>query len=294
MKRKIKWSMIAIAIVLILFVSAMVYVNRGRPAPVPIKRELYDGVIYRRVVRVFPRPMVAHIVQIDTKAKGISFLVTPADSGNDQPLNARTTSQFLEEFGVQLAINGDGFAPWWSNSPADYYPHVGDPITPLGFSASKGEVYWNGENPDDVGIEPTLYINRRNVLSFNNRPDNVHHAISGDRMLVLKGEIATDLDDAELDPRTAIGMNRNGRYLYFVVVDGRQPFYSQGATFVELAELLQEYGAFMAMSLDGGGSSTLVIEGDNGSPEIMNSPIDNYIPGRERPVGNHLGVYVDQ
>lgn len=279
---------------LIVLVGVVAFLDRGRPAPVPIKRELYDGVIYRRVVRVFPRPMVAHIIQIDTKVKGFSFLVTPADSEGEQPLKARTTSQFLEEFGLQIAINGDGFSPWWSNSPADYYPHVGDSITPLGFSASNGKVYWNGQNTEDVGVEPTLYISRRNVLTFNNRPDNVYHAISGDRMILLKGQVAPDLDDDELDPRTAIGVNRNGRYLYIVVIDGRQPFYSQGATFVELAELLKDHGAFTAMSLDGGGSSTLVVEGENGLPEILNSPIDNYIPGRERPVGNHLGVYVNK
>lgn len=293
MKRYMKWLSIGI-IGMLLLLGIVAYLDRGRPAPVPMKRELYDGVIYRRVVRVLPRPMVAHIVQIDTKVKGFGFLVTPPDSQNDQPLKARTTSQFLEEFGVQIAINGDGFSPWWSNSPADYYPHVGDPITPLGFSASNGDVYWDGQNAEDIGIEPTLYISRRNVLAFNNRPDNVYSAISGDRMILLKGEIAGDLDDEELDPRTAIGVNRNGRYLYLIVVDGRQPFYSQGATFEELAELLREYGAFTAMSLDGGGSSTLVIEGQNGSPEIMNSPIDNYIPGRERPVGNHLGIYVNR
>ena len=105
-----------------------------------------------------------------------------------------------------------------------------------------------------------------------------------------KGEPAPDLDDNDLDPRTAIGINRNGRYLYLVVVDGRQPFYSEGATFTDLANLLIGQGAFIGMSLDGGGSSTMVIEGANGEPVILNSPIDNYIPGRERPVGNHLGI----
>ena len=111
-------------------------------------------------------------------------------------------------------------------------------------------------------------------------------------MLVLKGEIAPDLGGPEGEPRTAIGINRNGRYLYLIVVDGRQPLYSEGATFMELAELFIEEGAFMAMSLDGGGSSTMVREGDDGTPVIMNSPIDHYIPGTERPVGTHLGIYV--
>jgi len=55
---------------------------------------------------------------------------------------------------------------------------------------------------------------------------------------------------------------------------------------------LKELGAFYAMSLDGGGSSTMVIEGEDGAPVILNSPIDSYIPLRERPVANHLGIYV--
>ncbi len=264
--------------------------DRGRPAPVPMKQELYEGVTYRRIVWLLPRPMIAHVLAIDTKTNGIEFLVTPPDSEGETPLNARTTSQFLEEFDVQIAINGGGFSPWWSHGPADYYPHVGDPVAPSGLTASNGEVYWT--ESDTEGVPPVLYISRRNALSFNHQPNRVHTAISGDRMLLLKGEIVPDLDDSELEPRTAIGINRNGRYLYLVVVDGRQPFYSDGVTFADLANLLLEQGAFQAMSLDGGGSSTMVIEDQDGTPRILNSPIDHYIPGTERPVGNHFGIYV--
>jgi uncharacterized protein YigE (DUF2233 family) len=284
-------NIIGIFVLLILCIGGYLVYDRGRPAPIPMKQKLYEGVTYRRVIRVFPRPMIAHVMTIDTKTRGIEFLVTPPDSESKTPLNARTTSQFLKEFNLQIAINGGGFLPWWSHSPADYYPHAGDPVTPLGVTASNGHVYWMGDDTD-IGTEPTLYIGRRNTLSFNNKPGRVYNAISGDRMLVLKGEIASDLDSEELDPRTAVGINRNGRYLYIVVVDGRQPFYSEGATFAELANLLIDRGAFMGMSLDGGGSSTMVIEGEDGTPLILNSPIDNYIPGRERPVGNHLGIYV--
>jgi hypothetical protein len=290
--RKLTGNIVGIFIFLLLCAGGYVLYDRGRPAPIPMKQELYEGVTYRRLIRVFPRPMIAHVLTIDTKTKGIEFLVTPPDSKSETPLNARTTSQFLQEFNVQIAINGGGFSPWWSHSPADYYPHEGDPITPFGFTASNGDVYWVGDDTD-IGTEPTLYMGRRNTLSFNTRPGRVYNAISGDRMLVLKGERASDLDNEELDPRTAIGINRNGRYLYLIVVDGRQPFYSEGATFAELANLLIDQGAFMGMSLDGGGSSTMVIQDANGQPVILNSPIDNYIPGRERPVGNHLGIYIN-
>ena len=288
-----KWTGIIVTILILIGLVVLGYLlsERGRPAPIPVKQELYEGVTYRRVVQFIPHPLVAHVIEIDTKTRGIELLITPPDSDSETPLNARTTSQFLDEFDVQIAINGDGFSPWWSRSLADYYPHAGDPVAPLGLSASNGKVYSTGVQTTP-GIKPTLYVNRRNALSFNNAPNNIHSAISGDRMIVLKGDVAPDLDDGAVEPRTAIGMNRNGRYLYLVVVDGRQPFYSSGATFTELANLLIDQGAYIAMSLDGGGSSTMVIEGEEGEPMILNSPIDNYIPGRERPVANHLGIYI--
>ena len=273
-----------------LCIGGYAFYDRGRPTPVPMRQKLYDGVAYHRLIQVIPRPMIAHVLTIDTKTKGIEFLVTPPDSQGETPLNARTTSQFLKEFSLQIAVNGSGFSPWWSHSPVDYYPHVGDPVAPLGFTASNGKTYWIGDNSE--GIEPTLYISRKNVLSFNNPPNKIYNAISGDRMLVQKGEPVSDLDNTELDPRTAIGISRTGRYLYILVVDGRQPFYSEGATFADLAKLLIKQGAYLGMSLDGGGSSTMVIEGQDGKPQILNSPIDNYIPGTERPVGTHLGIYV--
>jgi hypothetical protein len=288
--RTLTRNIIGVLVLMGLCIGGYLLYDRGRPVPVPVKQKLYDGVIYRRVVRFFPRPMIAHVLTVDTKEKGIEFLVTPPDSEGETPLKARTTSQFLEEFNLQVAINGGGFSPWWSRSPADYYPHVGDPIAPSGFTASNGKVYWADD--EEEGVLPALFISRRNVLSFNNKPNKVHSAISGDRMIVIKGEVAPNLGDPELQPRTAIGINRNGRYLYLIVVDGRQPFYSEGVTFTELAELFIDQGAFMAMSLDGGGSSTMVVEDDDGRPKILSSPIDRYIPGTERPVGTHFGIYI--
>lgn len=262
----------------------------GRPAPVSVKRELYEGVTYRRIVRYFPHSMIAHVIVMDRREAEIRFLVTPKDEVVGGGVKARATSEFLEEFGLQVAINGDGFYPWWSRSPVDYYPHSGDPVTPLGFAASGGDVYSDGMQ--DEKPEPTLYISRRNEITFNLPPNKIFHAISGDRMLIQGGEIVAGLDDSILHPRTAIGVNRNGRYVILVVVDGRQPFYSNGATFQELAKLLRDFDAHFAMALDGGGSSTLAIADESGNAVILNSPIDNYIPGRERPVANHFGVYI--
>jgi hypothetical protein len=286
--------LIGVLILLSLCLGAYLLYDRGRPAPVPVKREIFEGVTYRRRVRYYPHPMIAHVLVIDTKTNGIRFLVTPPESDweeADYPLRARTTSQFLVDFDLQIAINGDGFYPWWSNSPLDYYPHAGDPVNTNGPAASAGESFSKGIERED-GNPPTLYVSRLNGLVFNDEPNRVFHAISGDRMLLLQGEPVEGLDDTELDPRTAIGLNRNGRWLILAVVDGRQPFYSEGATFSELADILRDHGAFVGMALDGGGSSTMVIEGEDGIPVILNSPIDLYAPGRERPVANHFGIYL--
>lgn len=287
--KKYVWVLL---VLLVALMGAYVLFTLGRPAPVAAKYEIYEGVTYRRIVRYVPHAMIAHVIIIDRREANPRFFVTPPDEIEGGALAARTTSQFLEEFGVQIAINGDGFFPWRSNSPADYYPHVGDPVTPNGFAASGGTVYADGLQ--DPRAEPILYVSRRNELSFNRPPNKIFHAIAGDRMLILGGEIVADLDDEAIHPRTALGVNRNGRYIYLVVVDGRQPFYSAGATFQELAELLKDVGAHYAMALDGGGSSTLVIQGENGSAKILNSPIDQYLPGKERVVANHFGVYVNE
>jgi hypothetical protein len=288
-KRRILWFVAAPITFVLLILAAYVINAGGRPAPVPVKEKLSEWVTYRRIVRLLPRPMIAHVLIIDTRAKGLQFLVTPPDNAEGDPLDARTTSQFLDEFGLTIAINGDGFHPWWSRGPLDYYPHVGDPVSPNGYAASGGDIYAEGN-----GVQPVLYISRRNSLTFNDKPGNVFNAISGDRMLVLKGALVEGLDDAELDPRTAVGINKNGRWLYLVVVDGRQPFYSDGATFTELAELFVDIGAYYAMALDGGGSSAMVVRGEDGRPVILNSPIDHYIPGTERPVANHIGIYLEE
>ena len=237
--------------------------------------------------------MVIHVVTINLKQSDANFLITPGNPSIKLPLNARTTSQFLDEFNLQLAVNGDSFRPWHSNSPLDYYPHQGDPVRPTGFAASRGMIYSNGGDK-----KPTLFISKNNQARFNNPVGKVYNAISGNLMLVEKGEIASrslsNISDHHNlpDPRTAIGLDKHNKKMVIVVVDGRQPGYSHGSTLTELAEILIENDIYHGMNLDGGGSTTLVIQNQAGNPEKINSPIDNNIPGRERPIANHLGIYI--
>ncbi len=284
-----KWRCLGSLALLLLVGLALIlplWYLHGRPAPLPVRQTVRRGVEYRRIVRLTPRPMIIHVLTIDMRTNGLNFLVTPPDDlGSDLPLRGRTTSQFLEQFNLDIAVNGDGCRPWWSRSPLDYYPKEGDLVAPRGRAASRGRVYWRTDLPT-----PTLYISSRNRLSFD-APAQPYNAISGEERLLINGSIVENLNATDVHPRTAVGYSKNGRYLYLVVVDGRQPLYSEGITLHELAELMLSLGAYDAMNLDGGGSSTMVIRDADGRPRVLNSPIDQYIPGRERVVCNHLGIY---
>ena len=265
-----------------------------RPVPEPTRQMLFEGVMYIREVRTDPRPMVIHVMLVDLTVPGIEFLVTPGQppvsvSDTNGRLPARTTSQFLKEFGVQAAINGGDFEPWRAVTPWDYYPHVGDPVNVIGFTSSRGIVY-STSHPE----VPTLYISSDNKASFQRPIGPVHNAVSGLSMILQNGRWIGPRrgpDTRALEPRTAVALDKDARTLILVVVDGRQPNYSEGATLPELAAIAQQYGADSAMNQDGGGSSTLVMQGPAGEPVVLNSPIDGYLPGRERAIGNQLGIF---
>ena len=113
-------------------------------------------------------------------------------------------------------------------------------------------------------------------------------------MLVDKGKVVSNLESASVEPRTAAGTNQNGRWLFLVVVDGRQPGYSEGASFPELADFLISLGVYTGINLDGGGSSAMVIESILGGPFVLNSPIEGMIRGNESAVANHLGFWANR
>jgi hypothetical protein len=69
-------------------------------------------------------------------------------------------------------------------------------------------------------------------------------------------------------PRTAVAKMRDGKFL-MMTVDGRQPGVSVGMDLRELAEYLLSIGASDAMNLDGGGSTTMFLDG-----RVVNKPSD--------------------
>jgi hypothetical protein len=96
---------------------------------------------------------------------------------------------------------------------------------------------------------------------------------------VVEGTISRNAEIRH--PRTAVGYSRDGATLLLVAVDGRSTK-SVGMTLVELAALMRRAGAWDALNFDGGGSTTMVLDGT-----LVNVPSDST---GERAVGSALLV----
>lgn len=117
---------------------------------------------------------------------------------------------------------------------------------------------------------------------------DISQAIGGGAILLKDGNIVFN-STGELplpkevtekkNPLTAIAIDNSGK-VYLIVVDGRNPK-SEGMTYAELANYLKGIGMRDALTLDGGGSSQIVV-----NEKTMNNPSD----GRERPIPNAIIV----
>jgi len=269
---------IVAAPVLLLAVYCLWY--RFRPWPTPRHWKPHPAVTVQVLTRDAPRPVVLSVATVDLDHPGLELVLSePAADGQ---FAARTTEQFADEQGLQLAVNAQFFTPFSSTHPMQFYPQTGELVRAVGFAASDGATIsaqqWRGA---------ILYFDRDGRGSAT-APDAVWDAVGGRNVLVTDGE-AQPLADKGTAPRVGLGLDPAGRTLIIAVVDGRQPGYSEGMTLPELAALMAELGAHDAIELDGGGSAALVVR-DGEDLAVINTPIHTRIPGRLRPVASNLGI----
>ena len=185
------------------------------------------------------------------------------------------TSNIAEEVGAILAINGD----YYGAQESGYVIRGGVLYRSEAASDSAQQedlVIWEDGSfsiitESDITAEELLENGAQEVLSFG-------------PALVEDGEIAVSESDevakAQTDnPRTAIGIIDDLHYI-FVVSDGRTSE-SEGLTLYELAEFMESLGVTCAYNLDGGGSSTMVFQG-----EVINNPTTNGNSIKERSVSD--------
>jgi hypothetical protein len=267
-----------------------------RPPQTNEARSLFRGITYQRQFLSTQRPVMLHIVRVNLMAHGVKAFVTPGQRApDDTETNARTTSEFVREFNLQLGINANFFFPFDESTAWNYYPYSGDRANAIGQAISNGTIY-SPANPD----WPVLCFatnQRAQILASGECPPDTMQAVAGSQIVVQNGAIipakSGGADSDGIYSRTAVGIDKTGQTLWILAVDDKQWLYSEGVTLEELGKIAIQQGADTVLNLDGGGSTTMVIGTSEGT-QVLNAPVHTKIPMRERPVANHLGFYADR
>jgi hypothetical protein len=213
-------------------------------------------------------PLHIHALVVDLCAPGTGVRATAPGE------KKRTTSSFGQLVGAQGAINGD------------FFSYNGYNV--IGYAMGKGE-HWPGTG--DSSWQSVVAFGQGHA-TFSDEPDLfssqwwTREAVSGFAQIVKDGNAIQSYDCSghfcEKHPRTAVGLSRDRRTLYMMVIDGRTSI-SVGVTLKELAGFMKDLGAYDAVNLDGGGSTAMWVQAKG----VVNNPSD----GSERVVANHLGVF---
>ncbi|MEO1245755.1 MAG: phosphodiester glycosidase family protein [Pseudomonadota bacterium] len=239
---------------------------------------------------------VVHVAEIDLGDSRIRFRTTAGGGGDTHEFTASLTSAFAESVGATVAVNAGYFEPFESGTHGTApYPAPGDPVNVLGQHIADGVQV--SDNRIDIPrfrlrVDGAFCANWNSARIVDGPcPDATDQAIGAGPLLLRAGRAPTfgKFDPRfalKRAPRTALALNADRSVLWLIVVDGRQPGYSEGMNLPELADFLRSLGAVDALNLDGGGSAVLV--GPEG--RLLSRPIQERVPGKERVVANHLGV----
>ncbi|MAE66900.1 MAG: hypothetical protein CMJ18_21795 [Phycisphaeraceae bacterium] len=258
----------------------------------------YPGIQHAFVSVTSPRRMNINALRIDTTTPDLRFHTTPRSSPwviNSTETIRKTTRNFIRETQstetkVVAAINSAPWSPWPPIPPDDW--NTESPANLSGLAVSEGTLVSPGSGA------PSLIVANNGDVSMASTPfgydiSQVHSAVTGFSFVLTNGNPIGGGGD--LHPRTGTGLSQNGRYVYFMTIDGRQ-LASEGATTNEVGSWLKHFGAHTGINMDGGGSTTMAWwnpdrSGSNKS-ELLNFPVGTAccLP-LERTVGNNIGVY---
>ena len=252
-------------------------------------------------------PLRAWAVLIPFENNKISILVSNENNGVETP------SKIAKKMNASAVINGGYFTR--GQKPMR---HIGllkskdSLIEPASNSVIRNKIRYNvnrgafavlKNNSVDISWASTK---NDSIFSwsfpFQNRPGkpasvnynfsefwNVKEALHAGPVLIYNGKIKISTEQEVffntpvdgVQPRSAIGYKENGDTV-MMVVDGRQVD-SRGVYLKELAMLMKQFDCIEALNLDGGGSSSLVVDGS-----LINKPIGLNI---EREVMSFIAVF---
>jgi exopolysaccharide biosynthesis protein len=236
-------------------------------------------------MRSTPRALRIHYLKVALNAGPLEVFTLPGeDPDGPGPAESQLTmpADLFRKFHALAAVNANAFATLNKEDTADWYE--GRPVDMHGMVVSGRKVISPIENGRtsfwiDLSGKPHIGV----PVSMDSVVEGVADWFSP---LLIDSRIIPDPADHVLHPRTALGFDDTGTWLLLVVVDGRQPGFSEGVSLYELAEILQSQKCRQSINLDGGGSSIMMVQEPGKDVRIVNSPSGK----TPRPVPVMLGV----
>lgn len=167
----------------------------------------------------------------------------------------QSVAKLCKENDGLVGINGGGFEDLdgWGNGS-----------TPYGAIIKDGKLIWQhaGGSGGLIGFTK----DHKMYLTYDSPEqaikDGMDDAVEFGPFLIVNGKVATIHGNGGwgVAPRTVIAQRKDGVVL-FLIIEGRLPGYSIGASMNQVIEVLQRYKAYNAANLDGGASSTMAVNG---------------------------------
>ena len=242
-----------------------------------------EGVAIRAFALEKPRLMKAYVARIRLDTPGIGFTATERDADWGKPMpdfvpmkidtKRETTADFMmrrraEGRNVVVAANTAPWGPW--KPPYSFkYGSLSR------WNVSDGVEISNGRDSLSGAFFIIRKDGRAEITSSvpHSETNDVAFAMCGFGLILTNGaSVASAVaGKQQLPPRTAFGLTADRKTLVILAIDGRQPGYSLGATYADMAEILLREGCTDAVNMDGGGSTSLVVyDRANDRPVMLN------------------------
>ena len=169
--------------------------------------------------------------------------------------SGQSVNTLTKENGGLVGINGGGFEDLdgWGNGSIPY-----------GAIIKNGELIWqhSGGSGGLIGFtnEHKMYLTWKSPEEA--IADGMVDAVDFGPFLIVNGHVSRIHGDGGWGtaPRSIIAQRKDGVVL-FLIIDGRMPGYSLGATMNDVINILMRYKAYNAANLDGGASTTMSVNG---------------------------------
>jgi len=250
------------------------------------KQKVEKGVIWKQAHfnDLYEAQQEINILEVDLRKKNINIDFAGLASG------LKVTSDFVKEENAIGGINGSYFD--MKNGGSTTFFKIDNKVINEGrtLSGSKPDVRLNGAITIDTDVKGKEIIDiLEGTVSDHLWPTKIEasNVMVCGPLLIMNDTLVTMLKNPfnnNRHPRSAVAIS--GNKLILITVDGRNN-QAYGMSLPELAFFLKQIGAEKALNLDGGGSTTLVLNTPK-KQGILNYPSDNkkFDHEGERPAAN--------